>query len=144
MITLPFQRKRKEKLRPSRIKKRESSEKPLKVVKRELKGKQREKPKKELGKSVIAFSTLKEPVISEKATGLEEKYKYIFKVFPKTNKKNIKRAIEEIYKVQVEKVNIIKIRGKKRRVGKIEGVKPGYKKAIVTLKEGEKIETASR
>jgi len=144
MITLPFQRKKKEKLRPSRIKKRESPEKPLKVVEKEQKGKQRKKLKKELGESVIAFSILKKPVISEKATDLEERYKYIFKVFPKANKKNIKRAIEEIYKVQVEKVNVLKIRGKKIKVGKIEGVKSGYKKAIVTLKKGDKIETASR
>jgi len=144
MINLPFQRKKKDKVRLSAHQKEKKSNKLPKQTEKENKRKQRRKIKKELGKSTIAFSVLKEPIISEKATRLEEQNKYVFSVFPGANKVNIKRAIEEIYKVRVEKINIIKIPGKKRRIGRIEGEKPGYKKAIVTLRKGEKIETVSR
>ena len=149
MITLPFQRKRKEKLHSSYVKKekfpwRSSRKERKEVEKRELKRLKGKKTKKELGKSAIAFFILKEPIISEKGARLEQQGKYLFKVFPRANKSNIKRAIEELYKVHVEKVNIVKVPGKKRKVGKTEGEKPGYKKAIVTLRERETIEVVSR
>jgi len=84
------------------------------------------------------------PHVSEKATRLAEKNKYIFKVFLKTNKNQIKRAVEKLYGVEVKNVNIVNVKRKKRRLGRIEGYKSGYKKAIVTLKEGHKIELVPR
>ncbi len=87
-----------------------------------------------------AFKILKEPHISEKSTELAKENKYIFKVFPKANKKQIKKAIENVYNVSVLKVGIVNIPSKKRRLGVIEGKKGGYKKAIVKIKKGQTIE----
>ncbi|MDD5551990.1 MAG: 50S ribosomal protein L23 [Candidatus Pacebacteria bacterium] len=92
----------------------------------------------------MAWRSLKQPLISEKATFLEEQGKYIFKVLERTNKREIKKAIEDIYRAKVDKVNIMNTKGKKRRIGQVEGKKPGYKKAIVTLKKGDKIEVVPR
>ena len=66
--------------------------------------------------------------------------KYVFKVSPRANKNEVKKAIEEVYGVKVEKINNINIPRKKRVRGRTEGWKPGYKKAVVTLKEGDKID----
>ena len=140
MITLPFIKKKKEKeVKP----KRESIEKEKKAIQKK-KSLKKEKIKKAVGKSEIAFKVLRKPIVSEKGTILEKERKYIFKVFPKANKVEIKKAIDELYGTHVEKVNIIKVKRKKRRVGRTEGWKPGYKKAIVSLKKGEKIEVMSR
>ncbi|HOK35116.1 MAG TPA: 50S ribosomal protein L23 [Candidatus Pacearchaeota archaeon] len=92
----------------------------------------------------MAYRILKEPIISEKGTNLANQNKYIFKVFPEANKVEIQKAIEDIYKVKVKKVNIVNVRKKRKRVGRQEGWKPGYKKAIISLEEGEKIETTPR
>ena len=86
------------------------------------------------------YQILKSPHISEKATDLAEKGKYVFKVFPEANKTEIKKAIKSLYGVDVLSVNIIKIPPKKRRLGKISGFKKGYKKAIIKIKKGQKIE----
>lgn len=83
---------------------------------------------------------MREPHISEKATYLGDINKYIFKVYDSANKLEIKKSIEGIYKVNVLSVNVVKIPGKKRRIGRIEGFKKGYTKAIVTIQEGQKIE----
>ena len=93
--------------------------------------------KKEHG---FSYATIKEPHISEKATYLAEDNKYVFKVYPNTNKLEIKKSVEGIYGVDVLSVNVIKIPAKKRRLGKTEGFKKGHTKAIVTIKEGQKIE----
>ena len=86
------------------------------------------------------YKIIKHPIITEKATELNKENKYIFCVDKKANKYQIKKAIEEIYNVKVEKVFIINIKPKKRRYRFfIEGFKSGFKKAIVQLKEGEKI-----
>lgn len=80
------------------------------------------------------------PHITEKSTELTEKNKYVFKVHPQANKIDIKKAVEKFYNVGVTKVNTTKIPPKiKMRQGK-PGKKPGYKKAIVTLQEGDKID----
>ena len=97
-----------------------------------------------MGESDIAWKSLHSPLISEKETFLEEKGKYVFKVLKRANKTEIKKAVEDLYKVKVEKVNIINTKRKKRRLGRVEGFKPGYKKAIVSLKEGDKIEIVPR
>lgn len=93
------------------------------------------------------YNIIKEPHIAEKASYLAEQNKYIFKVYPKANKIEIKKAIEALYGTQVKKVNIVHMPPKKRRIGRTEGwrggLKKGFKKAIVTLKEGEKIEIIS-
>lgn len=123
-------------------KKKETKE--AKEDKKEKKEVKKETKINTLGKSDIAWRSLKQPLISEKATFLEERGKYIFKVLERTNKKEIKKAVEDIYKVKVDKVNIINTKNKKRRIGQIEGKKSGYKKAIVTLKEGDKIEIVPR
>ena len=94
------------------------------------------------GKSAKHFSytMVKEPHISEKATYLAESNKYVFKVYDRANKPQIKKSVEGIYGVNVLSVNIIKIPNKKRRIGRTEGFKKGHVKAIVTIKEGQKIE----
>lgn len=147
MITLPFQKKNKEK--EYKEKKRETKEKKNTSLKKKNTKKVSSKlPKKEkgtkIGKSKIAYRVLKEPIISEKSTSLSEEGKYIFKVFPNANKKDIKKAIEDIYKIKVKKVNIINIVPKKKRLGRQEGWKSGYKKAIISLEAGEKIDLTSR
>ncbi len=80
------------------------------------------------------------PHISEKATFLAERGVYVFRVTDKSNKKEIKDEVEKKYKVTVEKVGIVRIPSKKKRVGRIEGKKKSYKKAVVKLKEGQTID----
>lgn len=82
---------------------------------------------------------IKHPIISEKATLLSGQGKYVFLVDKKANAPGIKKAIRDIYKVDAINVNIINLKPKWRRLGRSIGVKPGYKKAIVTLKEGQKL-----
>lgn len=81
------------------------------------------------------------PIISENSTGLIEKFNtYTFRVAKKANKIEIRKAIEEIFKVKVLNVNTINVTGKKRRVRIHEGKAPDWKKAMVKLAEGEEIE----
>lgn len=80
------------------------------------------------------------PVLSEKSTSLAEMGKYVFRVSKKANKKIVKRAIKEIFNVDPVSVNIINVRGHRKRVRYNYGFTPSWKKAIVTLKEGDKIE----
>jgi large subunit ribosomal protein L23 len=94
--------------------------------------------------SQAAFLTLKAPQITEKATDLLKDNQYIFKVFPGANKIEIKKAVEESYGVKVEAVRIINVPKRKRRLGKIQGWQQGYKKAIVKIKNGQKIEVLPR
>ncbi|MCD6094849.1 50S ribosomal protein L23 [bacterium] len=143
MVTLPFL-KRKSTKEKALKKERARLEEEKKEKKKERKKQVKVESKRVSPKSSIAFKILKEPIVSEKTTSLEKQGKYVFNVFPKANKVQIKEAIEQIYDTKVEKVNIVKIPGKKRRLGRIEGVKPGYKKAIVTLKKGERIKVIER
>lgn len=79
------------------------------------------------------------PVISERSMDLMEDNKYVFKVDKKANKSEIKAAIEQIFDgVKVAKVNTINMIGKTTRLGRTEGKKSDWKKAIVTLKEDSK------
>lgn len=80
------------------------------------------------------------PILTEKATLLMEQNKFIFDVTPKATKPQIKAAIESLFDVTVKKVNTIRPPRKKRRVGKFIGYKPLYKRAIVTLSEGESLQ----
>lgn len=101
-------------------------------------------PEKAKKVSEFGFRLLKVPHVTEKATDSLEKNQYVLKVFPRANKTEIKRTIRESYGVEVAAVRIINVPSKKRRLGRITGVQPGYKKAIVKLKEGQKIEILPR
>jgi len=83
---------------------------------------------------------LKRPVITEKSMALQEENKYTFVVDLNANKVEIKKAVEELFKVKVEKVRTMRVKGKLKRVRNVVGRRPDIKKAIVTLKEGDKIE----
>lgn len=83
---------------------------------------------------------IKRPVITEKTTKLMEENKYCFMVDPKANKTQIKQAIEAIFNVKVESVNTNNILGKMKRMGRYMGRRPSWKRAIVTLKKGNRIE----
>lgn len=88
-----------------------------------------------------AFDIIQGPIITEKTMALKEKdNKYTFKVAKTANKVEIKKAIEEIFKVKVESVNTINVLPKRKKVGKYEGFKPSYKKAICKLAKDNKID----
>ena len=79
--------------------------------------------------------------ITEKGSMLAGQNKYLFKVDPSANKLEIKRAIEDFFKVKVVKVNTMNYDGKKRRQRSVRyGKKPDWKRAVVTLKDGDKID----
>jgi len=80
------------------------------------------------------------PVISEKSTELMESRKYVFQVSRDANKLMVASAVKELFGVTPQKVNIINMRGKNRRLRYKMGKRPAWKKAIVTLAIGQKIE----
>ena len=86
-----------------------------------------------------ARDVIKRPIITEKSYQLMEAGKYTFEVDRKSNKIDVKFACETIFDVKVEKVNIINVKPKKRRVGRHSGLTNHKKKAIVTLAEGQRI-----
>jgi large subunit ribosomal protein L23 len=90
------------------------------------------------------MSILKSPLVTEKVSSLNEKGKYGFIVEITANKVEIKNAVEKMYGVNVEKVNTLSVMGKLKvrstKAGMLTGRKPNYKKAIVTLAEGEVID----
>ena len=86
------------------------------------------------------YDKILSPLVTEKSTNLSEYNKIVFKVHSKANKKNLKKNIEKIFKVNVTKINII---NKQRRTKLTRGKKvkiPGFKKAIITLKKGQSID----
>jgi len=90
------------------------------------------------------YDILKAPIITEQSTKLiESQNKYTFKVDRKANKVEIKNAVEFIFNVKVLSVNTLNVIPKFKRMGKHEGYKSAYKKAIVKLAEGQKIEAFS-
>ena len=80
------------------------------------------------------------PVVSEKSYSLIEDNKYSFRVHPKAHKTQIRQAVEELFDVKVEGVNIVKVQSKPKRRGVSRGTRPGWKKAIVQLRAGDRIE----
>jgi large subunit ribosomal protein L23 len=80
------------------------------------------------------------PVVSEKSYSLIGENKYSFRVHEKAHKTQIRQAVEEVFDVKVESVNVLKVRPKPKRRGLRTGRKPGWKKAIVELREGDRIE----
>jgi len=80
------------------------------------------------------------PIVTEKSTALREAAnQYCFVVHPDANRVEVRKAIEETLKVKVDKVHILNVRGKLKRMGKFVGRRASWKKAIVTLKKGEKL-----
>ena len=86
------------------------------------------------------YEVLRRPLITEKNTMLQAQGKYAFEVDAEANKHQIKQAVEKAFKVAVTAVNVMTVPGKTKRVGKRMVLTPSHKKAIVTLKPGDKIE----
>ena len=80
------------------------------------------------------------PVVSEKSYSLIEDNKYSFKVHSKAHKTQIRQAVEELFDVTVLGVNVVTVKSKPKRRGFHRGTRPGWKKAIVELREGDKID----
>lgn len=87
-----------------------------------------------------ARDILVRPLITERTTQLMAEGKYVFVVAKAANKIEIAKAVTEVFKVKVAKVNTVNVTGKKKRMGRTEGKRPDYKKAIVKLAPGETIE----
>ena len=85
-----------------------------------------------------AYDIIIRPVITERAMSGAADKKYVFEVAKDASKVEIKKAVEEIFGVQVASVNTMRVRGRYRRMGRNEGRTPNWKKAIVTLAEGSK------
>ncbi len=86
------------------------------------------------------YEVLRRPLITEKNTTLQAEGKYVFEVAREANKPQIKQAVENAFKVEVTKVNVMRVHGKGRRMRGRQVVTPSWKKAVVTLKPGDKIE----
>jgi len=86
------------------------------------------------------YEVLRRPLITEKNSILQAQSKYAFEVAKEANKPQIKQAVEKAFKVKVTTVNVMTVPGKTRRVGRQQVLTQSWKKAIVTLKPGEKIE----
>jgi len=91
-------------------------------------------------KTLAALKSVLRPIVSEKNTMLNALNKYIFEVAPETNRVAVKKGIEVLYNVRVESVNIISVKKRAVRYGKTSGWTKARKKAIITLKKGDKIE----
>ena len=79
------------------------------------------------------------PVVSEKSYNLIDQRKYAFKIHPDAHRTQVRQAVEQLFDVHVERVNILKVQAKPKRRGLIKGTRPGWKKAIVQVREGETI-----
>jgi len=123
-----------------------------KILKEEKKSKEEKKetekqPLKSGGSQIVSNKNIlliKQPKVTEKSQLIQTFRQYVFNVVRQANKNEVKKAIEQIYHVNVKKVRMINIPAKKRRSGRSVGIKSGYKKAIVTLKEGQQIEIMSQ
>ena len=87
-----------------------------------------------------SHEVIRNMIRTEKGSTLLVQNKYLFKVDGRSNKVEVKNAVEDVYKVKVNKVHIMNVRGKKKRVRFHQGMTPSWKKAIVTLEENNRIE----
>lgn len=90
--------------------------------------------------SLHATQVLIAPVVSEKSYERIADREYTFKVHKDAHKTQVRQAVEEQFGVKVERVNILKVQAKPKRRGLIKGTRPGWKKAVVKLREGESIQ----
>ncbi len=90
--------------------------------------------------SLASTEVLIAPVVSEKSYSLIEDRKYSFRIHPEAHKTQVRQAVEELFEVHVQSVNIVSVRPKPKRRGWTRGTKKGWKKAIVQLRPGETIE----
>jgi large subunit ribosomal protein L23 len=150
-----FKKKKKE-LEEEKVAKEEKKEKlepqkepKVKIGKKEKTGKEKTETRKEKKKEKVIrkrkkisnpYHFLESAHITEKATDLSKLNQYLFRVPSQANKIEIKKSVEDIYDVNVLKVRIINIPDRERRLGRTKGIKRGYKKAIVKIKKGQKIE----
>lgn len=86
------------------------------------------------------YEVLRRPLITEKSTTLQIQGKYVFEIAKEANKPQVKQAVEKAFKVKVNNVNVIIVPGKTRRVGRRLIQTRSWKKAVVTLRPGDKIE----
>jgi len=89
---------------------------------------------------VHLYEVLRRPLITEKSTTLHVQGKYAFEVAKEANKHQIRQAVEKAFNVTVTAVNVMTVPGKTRRIGKRQVLTQSWKKAIVTLRQGDKIE----
>ena len=90
---------------------------------------------------MIAHDIIRRPIITEKTTNQKETFnQFSFEVAPKANRVEIKKAIEDVFSVRVSAVRTLHVRGKLKRRGRILGRRRSWKKAVVTLMPGERIE----
>lgn len=136
-----FKKKEVKKKKTAKVEKKETPKKEIIKEEKEIKTKAVSKEKR---LPQQAFRILYSPHVTEKATILSEENKYVFKVWPKANKIEIRKAVQEVYGVDVVGVKVINIHEKRRKRGRQSGWKKGYKKAIIEIKEGQKIEILPR
>jgi len=132
-----------ENLFKKRVKKAKPKKKEALAKEKTDKTKEKEQLPVSKTKAFDSSSILLSPHVTEKVTMMSKDNQYVFKVFPRSNKIEIRKAIEYLYNVKVIRVRIINVSGKKRRLGKSQGWKKGYKKAIIQVKQGQKIEAAT-
>ena len=87
------------------------------------------------------YKTIVRPLLTERSTIAKEKHnQYVFEVSLQANKGDVKRVVEGLFKVRVQKVRTMVVQGKFRRYGKGGGMRPDWKKAVVTIEKGQKID----
>jgi large subunit ribosomal protein L23 len=91
-------------------------------------------------KEINVYEVLRRPLVTEKGTVLQEQNKYMFEVAKGANKPQVKQAVEKAFNVTVKSINIMTVVGKKKRYGRAITQRPDWKKAVVTLKEGDSIQ----
>ena len=91
-------------------------------------------------KEINVYEVLRRPLVTEKGTYLQEQNKYLFEVAINANKPQIKQAVEKAFDVTVKSVNLMTVAGKKKRYGRAITKRPDWKKAVITLKEGDSIQ----
>lgn len=133
-----FNRKKEDKVEDKSLKK---DEKNVKVAKKMIK----KNDKKDTAvipaeNTEMAYRFILHPWITEKTQELMSVNKHVFKLRPKTTKRQVKLAVEKLYNVKIAKINIINIPQKRKKFGKVIGKKSAIRKAIVTLAKGHKIE----
>ena len=122
----------------SKAKKREVEKK--KVSKKKTKAVSKIKKVSREKIPVHHFEIIRKPHVSEKAFNLESESKYVFVISPSANKIEVRKAVQNLYGVVVKSVNIVKVPSKPKRFKGVPGIKSGYKKAVITLAKGSKID----